>query len=285
MNTIYIHTNQKQLLGAKLGKYSFEKEAGADKNFEVKYLIAEELPEMKDFVGKTYITGTGLRTYTFDNLQSFTLTRFKAPELSNYEGKAIVTDPDIFALPGGNLSELFNIDLKDYDLAAYRRPNGEWETSLMVMNCSRLKHWKLADILKKLADKEITQMELFDLKNGEKILELPWFWNSLDKVGDGAKVLHTTRRLTQPWKTGLKIDFTQKALPKILGIIPREPFYKLLGKYPTHYQPHPDKKIVDFFFNLAKSALEAGAITVEGIRHDIENKNVRPDFLEVLKKY
>jgi hypothetical protein len=285
MNTVFIHTNKKQLLGAKLGKYSFEKEGGQNRNFEVKFLIAEELPEMQDFVGKTYITGTGLRTYSFENLQSFTLTRYKAPEAMNYEGKAIVTDPDIFALPGGNLGELFNFDLQGHHLAAYRRPNGEWETSLMVMDCAKLRHWKLSEMLKKLAAKEITHMDLNALKAGETMLALPEIWNSLDKIFDGAKILHTTKRLTQPWRTGLKIDFTQKAMPKILGIIPREPFYKLMGKYPTHYQPHPNKQVVDFFFNLAKNALKDGAITEAEIKQAILEKDVRPDFFEVLKKY
>lgn len=118
----------------------------------------------------------------------------------------------------------------------------------------------------------------------EKIEEIPGYWNSLDSL-EGAKVLHTTKRLTQPWKTGLKIDFTQKPLPKLFGVIPREPLYKVLGKYPTHYLPHPDKAIVDFFFTLAKSALKDGALSKEDIEREIEAKNVRPDMLEVLATY
>lgn len=281
-NTLFIQTNYKQIFGARLGKYSFEKEAGSSRNFEVKLIVAEELLEMQNFVGKTFISGEGVRTYTFNNLQSFTLTRLKPPELMNYTGRAIVIDPDVFALPSTDITELFNLDLKGSSIAAYRRSNGNWESSLMVLDCEKLKHWKLNEILKRLERKEITHMDLMQLKGEHKILDLPWIWNSLDKVGDGAKILHTTNRLTQPWKTGLKIDFTQKPMPKIFGIIPREPIHKLLGKYPTHYLPHPDKAVTDFFFGLVKQALNDGAITESEISDEIANKNVRPDIFQYL---
>ena len=33
-------------------------------------------------------------------------------------------------------------------------------------------------------------------------------WNDFDHLGPGTKLLHNTRRMTQPWKTGLPVDFT-----------------------------------------------------------------------------
>jgi len=273
------------MLGAKLAKYSFEKEAGPHGTFEVKLIIAEELPEMQHFVGTTFLTGGRLRTYSFSNLQSFTLTRFKAPELMGYQGRAIVIDPDIFALPGTDIGELFTLDLEEHSLAAcWREKKGVWESSVMVLDCTRLKHWKLSLILTELAKQKTDQSKYMWLTD-ESVKLLPWGWNSMDAINADSKILHTTIRLTQPWKTGLKIDFTQKALPKIFGIIPREPLYGLLGKYPTHYLPHPDTEVVDFFFNLLKSALRDGVLSEKEIEYDIENKNVRPDIFEVLKNY
>lgn len=291
MNTLFIQTNYKQMLGAKLGKYSFEKEAGPDRNFETQIMVVEKLPEMRDFVGKTYLTtGKLLRTYTFDDLQSFTLTRFKPPELMGYDDSAIVVDPDIFALPKTNINELFDLDLGGNDLAACKRENpdggeGKWESSVMLLDCQKLKHWHLASILKRLEEKSASAADFKSIRNGEKVLKLPWTWNSMDKINDDSKLLHTTKRLTQPWKTGLQIDFTPSPLPKIFGLIPREPIHKLLGKYPTHYLPHPDKKVVDFFFSLVKSALKDGAISEQEIQDEINKKNVRPDIFEVLKNY
>ncbi len=285
MDTLFIHTNRKQLLGAKLAKYSFEKEAGPGRTFDAKLIIAEELPEMRAFVGTTFPSGGRLRTYTFDDLQSFTMTRFKPPELMGYQGRAIVIDPDIFALPGTNLGELFSLDLEGYALAACRREHkNKWESSVMLMDCSKLRHWNLKEMLARLGRKELDQSSFMWLE-GEDIKQIPWKWNSMDTAGGDAKILHTTNRLTQPWKTGLRIDFTQKPLPKIAGIIPREPIYKLIGKYPTHYLPHPDKKIVDFFFMLVKNALKDGALTEAEILSEVAQKHVRSDIVERLKEY
>ncbi len=285
MDTLFIHTNRKQMLGAKLAKYSFEKEAGPGRTFEAKLIVAEELPEMREFVGTTYRSGGRLRTYTFDDLQSFTITRFKPPELMGYQGRAIVIDPDIFALPGTNLGELFAVDLEGKSLGACRRENKDkWESSVMLLDCGKLRHWNLKDMLAKLKSQELDQSTYMTLE-GQDIKQIPWKWNSMDATGGDAKMLHTTKRLTQPWKTGLRIDFTQKPLPKLFGIIPREPIYKLLGKYPTHYQPHPDKKIVDFFFTMVKNALKDGAITEAQVQDEIAKKHVRADLLEVLKSY
>jgi hypothetical protein len=82
-------------------------------------------------------------------------------------------------------------------------------------------------------------------------------------------------RLTQPWKTGLPIDFTFNPVPKLWGIIPR-----FWVTHPTHYQPHPDKKIETFFFDLAREALKAGAVTVDEIKQGIAAGNLRKDFIE-----
>ncbi len=274
------------MLGAKLAKYSFEKEAGPNRAFEAKLIVAEELPEMQKFVGSVFRTGGRLRTYTFDDLQSFTITRFKPPELMGYQGRAIVIDPDIFALPGTDIGELFSLDLEGNDVAACRREHKDkWESSVMLLDCAKLTHWKLSEMLNKLAAKKIDQSSYMWLETGERVKQIPWKWNSMDTIQGDSKILHTTNRLTQPWKTGLRIDFTQKALPKIFGIIPREPVHRLLGKYPTHYQPHPDQKIVDFFFTLVKNALADGALTMEEVQNEIKQKHVRSDLLEVLKRY
>lgn len=284
MNTLFIHTNHKQLIGAKLGKYSFERGAGPDRKFEVKFIIAEDQPEMQRFVGTEYLAGPNdLRTYTFNDLQSFTLTRLKAPELMGYSGRAVVIDPDIFALPHTNLDELFTTDLQGAEVGCVRRKNGKLESSLMLLECSKLTHWKLENILSELKQKTRTKQDFMALRFGVKTHELSEEWNSLDKL-EGAKCLHTTRRITQPWKTGLRIDFTPPPLPKLFGIIPREPIHKLLGKYPTHYLPHPDKKIEEFFLQLVRDALKDGAISEQEIRDEIAAKNVRADLFEALTR-
>jgi hypothetical protein len=199
-DTLFIHTNRKQLFGAKLGKYSFVQGAGTSRAFDVRFIVVEELPEMQQFVGCEYLVSPSeTRTYTFDDLQSFTLARFKPPELMGYQGRAIVIDPDIFALPGTDIGELFALDLAGADVACIKRPNGKWETSLMVLECAQLTSWKLADMVADLVSKKRTKQESMTFYRGERVTEIHGRWNSLDSL-PGANVLHTTNRLTQPWR-------------------------------------------------------------------------------------
>lgn len=274
MNKAFIHTNNKQRIGALVAKFAIEKYTN---EIPVEFINVDELEVFKNFAGKSYLFAGKVRTYNPLDLQSFTLSRFMAPELMNYEGKAVVIDPDVFAL--NDISELFNFPLQDNAIACCRKKNA-WDTSVMLMECSKLKHWKMEDILKRLSNKETDYTEIMSLKNEDHVTELPRIWNNLDTLTPGTKMIHMTGRLTQPWKTGLPIDFTRNPMPKIFGIIPREPIHKILGKYETHYQPHPNKEIDNLFFSLSKEALDAGTITEEQIKKEVEAGYIRPDFLE-----
>lgn len=133
-----------------------------------------------------------------------------------------------------------------------------------------------------MAKKELEYGEIMALRRERgNVKDLPRVWNSLDVLTDETKMLHTTGRLTQPWKTGLPIDFTRNPMPKILGVIPREPIHRLLGKYHSTYQPHPDRKIDAFFIALLKDALAAGAVSRAEVESEIRAKHVRPDLLEL----
>ncbi|MEK7203819.1 MAG: glycosyltransferase [Patescibacteria group bacterium] len=282
MNKVFIHTNNKQLFGAILAKYALEKNSINKNAFSIEFINVDELEVFKNFRGKEYLRDGRAVKYDSNDLQSFTLSRFMPPELTNFQGRAIVIDPDIFNL--SDINELFSLDMQGRSIAACRK-KGAWDTSVMLMDCVRLKHWRIDDILKKLENKELDYSDLMTLNAEDQgtILEIPRIWNSLDELKENTKMLHTTNRLTQPWKTGLKIDFTRKKLPKILGIFPREPLLRLLGRYPMTYQPHPDKNIERFFFSLAREALKKGVITEELVNNEISRKHLRPDFFRVLE--
>lgn len=283
MNKIFIHTNDKQILGAILSKYSIEKNL-SDKGIDIDFINVDNHSAFKNFSGVKYLRGKKEVTYNPHDLQSFTLSRFGPPELMNFTGRAIVIDPDIFAV--ADISELFKLDLQGKSIAACRK-NNAWDTSMMILDCSKLKHWKISTILEKLKNKEIDYVDIMSLKLEPEgsILEMPRLWNNLDKLTPDTKLLHTTNRITQPWRSGLPIDFTISPLPKIFGIIPREPIHKLLGKYPTHYLNHPDKSIESFFFKLASSALQNNVVTRERIQQEIDKGDVRIDFFKKLEEY
>ncbi|MEK7177174.1 MAG: glycosyltransferase [Patescibacteria group bacterium] len=280
MKKIFIHTNNKQLLGAVLAKYAIEKYLPKNSKIIVEYINVDKIEAFKNFAGKEYLFAGKSRIYDPRDLQSFTLSRFMAPELMNYKGMAVIIDPDIFAVK--DISKIFDINMSGKSIAVCRKKS-HWDTSFMLMDCAKLTHWRIDDILKGLGNKKLDYVaDIMSLKHEpeDSITELPRIWNNLDILTDDTLAIHMTNRLTQPWKTGLPIDFTRNPMPKIFGLIPREPIHKLLGKYPSSYQKHPNQKIENLFFNIAKEALKGGIITENLIRKEIDAGYIRKDFLE-----
>ena len=235
-----------------------------------------------------FASGNKQLTYAKDRLHTFNFSRFMPPELMGYKGRALVIDPDVFSFV--DVRELFDLDLKGKAIAAISRTPGYYKSSVMVLDCAKLKHWKIENILKNLMEGTTDWSTLVSLKN-ESVLILPQQWNEFDKIYEDTKMLHTTREVTQPWRTGLPVTFMtseEKPMPKIFGIIPREWIHALLGRkreIPTHIKPHPEPAVEKFFFDLANEALEAGAINRELIQKNIEKGHIRVDFFEVLKKF
>jgi hypothetical protein len=276
MLKVFIQANNRQLFGARLAKFALEKHASRPINIEI--LNVDELLVFRAFVGKSFRRGHEIRTYTLDDLQSFTLSRFMPPELMGYDGRAVVLDPDIFAL--ADIWKLLGKDMQEYVVLACPKKNA-WDSSVMLLDCAKLTHWDIGDILERLASHKLNYTTLMTLAK-EDVGELTRDWNSLDILSEETKMLHTTERLTQPWKTGLPIDFTRNRMSKLFGIIPREPIHKLIGKYPTYYLPHPDKTIEEFFIALAREAYQAGVFSKEEIEKEICAKHVRRDMLNLI---
>jgi hypothetical protein len=283
MNTVFIHTNNKQMLGAFISKFSIKRALKNPDSVRVEFINVDEIQAFKNFSGKEYINNGQKTIYNPKDLQSFTISRFMPPELMNYEGRAVVIDPDIFARE--DISELFTMDMHGKTIAACHKKEG-WDTSMMVLDCAKLRHWDVKKFLNQLTAKELDYRDLLRLKkeNPDMIMEMPRIWNNLDTLTPETKMIHMTDRLTQPWKTGLPIDFIRNKMPKIAGIIPREWVYRLLGKYQTRYQPHPNKEIEKMFFTLVRDALQAGAVTKDQIQHEIDHKHVRGDLFHKLKE-
>ena len=277
---VFIHTNNKQLLGAKLAKYAIKRNTN-DESIKIDILNVDERNDFKEFVGKSY-KRSGKKYYHVENdLQSFTLSRFLPPELMNYEGMSVVIDPDIFALR--NMSELFNFEMDGKAVAACRKKDN-WDSSVMLMNNSMLKHWSMSEILSGLSNSKLDYNDVMTLKFEDNVHELSRSWNDLDNLNEETSMLHTTNRLTQPWKTGLKIDFTRLPMKKYFGLIPREPIHFILGKRPSRYQQHPNKNIQNFFFELLKDALNENYISYEFLKEEILNKNLRKDIFKVMNE-
>src|SRR6185312_9415320 len=96
--------------------------------------------------GRVFLRNGAKRPWTNDDLQSFTPLRFMPPELMNYQGRALVIDPDVFA--AGDVNELLDRDMDGKAILARPRPGHNDDpnyiaTSVMLLDCARLRHWNL----------------------------------------------------------------------------------------------------------------------------------------------
>jgi hypothetical protein len=168
-------------------------------------------------------------------------------------------------------------------------------SSVMLLDNAKLKHW----------DAEQTFGELFEFKKDYlKWIKLEYEedanvgllepeWNDFDRLTPATKILHTTYRRTQPWKTGLPIDFSirqkpqkssslagtlVKALKKSMGVS------KSRAMKDGFYQPHPDPNQERLFFNLLAEMLQKGVVDVALVEREMARNHVRHDALDLCRR-
>ena len=114
-------------------------------------------------------------------------------------------------------------------------------------------------------------------------------WNDFDTADrPQTKMLHNTRRRTQPWKAGLPIDWRPaerfRLFPPLAWLMRAR--RRLFGEYALlgRYQPHPDPAQEAFFFGLLKELIDQGRVTEDMLREQMEQNHVRHDALEILER-
>ncbi|HEY4071092.1 MAG TPA: hypothetical protein VGM04_05990 [Sphingomicrobium sp.] len=281
--TVVIHTNDKQMLGALVSAHSYRRNSRAPDAFEVRIVNASEFPELQER-GHTLLRGGHVREWDPDDLQSFTPLRYAIPGLLGYEGLALVTDPDVFAV--GDVAELFRRDLQGKAIWCRPRPGynkitDPLATSVMLLDNSKLKHWRFGDDLKALWEQKVDYLDWINLKreNLDLIGLLEPEWNDFDHLTPQTKLLHNTKRRTQPWKTGLPIDFTFKERGLLNFALP------IVRKLKPNYTRHPDQKQEAFFYAMLADALDSRAVTREQVEKEVRLGHVRPDSEALIDRY
>jgi hypothetical protein len=281
--TVVIHTNDKQMLGALVSAHSFRRNSRTPDAFEVRVVNANEFPELQER-GHSLLRGGHVREWDPDDLQSFTPVRFAIPGLLGYEGLAVVTDPDVFAV--GDVAELFGRDLEGKAIWCTPRPGHHkitdpLATSVMLLDCAKLKHWRFADDLQALWDHKVDYLDWINLKRGslDTIGLLEPEWNDFDRLTPATKLVHNTKRRTQPWKTGLPIDFTFKERGLLNFALP------IVRKLAPNYTRHPDQRQEAYFYALLADALDSGAVTKEQVEKEVRLGHVRPDSEALIDRY
>lgn len=290
--TIFIHTNANQYLGALVSAHSLKRNSKRPEFFDVKILRLEDFPFFQAFEGKTFLRGSEHRVWHNADLQSFTPLRFLAPEKMGYEGRAVVIDPDVFAV--GDIVELLERDLEGRAIGCVLRPGHNNKehylaTSVMLLDSAKLTHWRCEADFAELFEfrRDYIAWMCLEMEQRDSIALLEPVWNHFDRLDETTKLLHNTKRRTQPWKTGLPIDFTVR--DKSWGPISRRwimgVYYRLKGEGSRgRYQRHPDPKQERFFFDLLRECLETGSVSEDLIRAEMVKDHLRHDAFGLLKE-
>lgn len=290
---VFIQTNERQWLGALVSAYSMTRNSAHPDAFDVEIMHVKDFPFLAEKEGQTFLRGGTNRVWHMDDLQSFTPLRFMPPKLMGHEGRAVVVDPDVFAV--GDVYELLTRDMEGSAVMGRKRSHKEeksWQiaTSVMLLDCAKLKHWE--------PEKEFDEMFRFERDYKDWIVlghetpdnlgVLEDEWNDFDRLSENTKLLHNTKRRTQPWKTGLPVDYTPADKLKKYPVLARmnEWRKRVFGEYGLlgHYKAHPDPKQEQFFFSLVRECLEKGVVSESLVRDEMKQNHVRHDALKLVEK-
>lgn len=290
---VFIHTNPQQYVGAKVSEYSLRRHSRHNDKFDVRILNSVDYPHLHQCEGRTYRRKGTVATWRNRDLQSFSLLRFLPPQVVGFQGRALVIDPDIFAV--ADVYDLLNRDMggKAILCRKTRLEPGKplfWATSVMLLDCARLPHWQWHQDIDAMFNHQFDYGDWIALRREPEntIGELEEEWNHFDTLTERTRLLHTTERSTQPWKTGLPVDFNLNyPMPaKLRGWQAVSKWVlQRLGRGPRVdlYKPHPDPNQERLFFTLLNEAVGKGILTREFLHNEIRQQHLRPDALQLLK--
>ena len=289
---VFIQTNHKQITGAVVAEHALRRYSAHNDRFDVTLMDTRDYPFFAEYEGRDYLRDGVTRVWLNDDLQSFTPTRFLPPQLMGYEGRAVVMDPDIFA--AADIWDLLSRDMQGSAIMCRMRsgPKGLVDrcmaSSVMLLDCAQLTHWDAEATFRRMFTFEQDYQPWICLKD-EPRDSIAFFepeWNDFDTFSTHTKLLHTTRRRTQPWKTGLPTDWRPaerfRLFPPAAWIMRAR--RRLFGEYAFlgSYREHPDPNQERFFFGLLKECLAAGKLTEAFLREEMARNHVRHDVFEVL---
>ena len=291
--TVFIHSNEHQMVGALVSAHSLKRNSKSPDAFDVRILEVKDYPFLAARQGQPFLRGGVKRLWDMADLQSFTPLRFMPPEAMGYRGRALLIDPDVFAV--GDVWELLSRDMQGKSLMCRARfgHNGRKEylaSSVMLLDCARLAHWRCESDFAEMFEFKRDYLDWISLALEPRatIGLLEEEWNHFDTLNASTKLLHNTKRRTQPWKTGLPVDFTHREKHK--GLISTG---WMIGAVNTvlgaaspfaRYQRHPDPNQERFFFGLLRECVDAGTVSEAMLRDAMTRNYIRHDALQLLER-
>jgi len=198
-----------------------------------------------------------------------------------FEGLAVITDPDIFGV--GDVGELFQRDLQGKAVWAVPRPGHNDRddyiaTSVMLLDCAKLAHWRFDQDLDDLFAHRFDYVDWIELKREDRstIGLLEPEWNDFDRLTPRTKLLHTTKRRTQPWKTGLPVDYTLR----------ESGWFDALRRIRRQrYEQHPDRRQEALVYALLAEMVDSREVTKQELVAEMAANHIRHDSLELIDRY
>jgi hypothetical protein len=160
-----------------------------------------------------------------------------------------------------------------------------WASSVMLLDCARLTSWRWDEHIDAMFAGTLDYKPWIQLADQDPLTigKLPEVWNSFDRLEPATRLLHLTERLTQPWKTGLPVNFNTNFQGRAGRIRHWLRGHGLLGGE-RKFQPHPDPRQEAFFFGLLKECLDTGQVSADYVRRAVASQDVRPDAFELLAR-
>src|SRR5262245_14779804 len=291
--TVFIQTNHKQWVGALVSAYSLRRNSRSADEFEVRIMHHKDYPFFQAREGQKFLRDGGRWVWKNNDLQSFTPLRFMPPELMGYQGRTVVLDPDVFAV--GDIYELLSLDMQGKALLCVARPGSKdkpayYASSVMLLDCAQLTDWRCEEQFNEMFAfrRDYTDWIKLRLEPLARVGFLDSTWNHFDLLNDKTKLLHNTKRQTQPWKAGLPRDYTahDKGQRSWLKTVKRgiKNVFRNEEARRGYYRPHADPRQEAFFFGLLRECVEQGIITEALLREEMRKNHVRHDALEVLER-
>jgi len=278
--TVFIQANASQMLGARVSAHSYRRFARDLDFFDVRILSTADHPRL-NARGQSILRGGVVREWDPDDLQSFTPLRFLPPDAMGHQGVALVTDPDVFAVD--DVGKLFSRDLQGKAIWAVPRPGHNQSpdyiaTSVMLLDCAKLPHWQFDRDLDDLFGHRFDYVDWIELKREDRstIGLLEPEWNDFDRLTSATKLLHTTKRRTQPWKAGLPVDYTLRERGWT------DVFRRLRTR---RYEVHPDPRQEALFFSLLAELVDGGEVTRAELGTEMKANHIRHDTLSLVDRY
>jgi len=158
---------------------------------------------------------------------------------------------------------------------------------VMLLDCDKLSNWNPEQEFSELFEGKRDYKDWIVLahENPERIGVLEDYWNDFDRLTPQTRLLHNTKRRTQPWKTGLPVDFVPgnklRGLPVLAQLNSLR--VRLFGEYALlgRYHRHPDPAQENFFFSLLHECLDQGIISETQVQDEIRQQHVRKDALRL----